>query len=55
MAYTIMKIIPTSNDIPSALSVKEVPLPKSNVPKRFTANKVNNVAAKEIAPFLNPC
>ena len=49
-----MKIIPTSKDIPSALSLMVV---ASNliVPNCLTANNANKVANRVIAAFLNPC
>ena len=54
IANTIIKIIPTSNDIPSALNLI-VTASSLIVPYCFTANSANSVATKVIAAFLNPC
>ena len=54
IANTIIKIIPTSKDIPSALNLI-VTASSLIVPYCFTANSANNVATKVIAAFLNPC
>ena len=54
IANTIIKIIPTSNDIPSALNLI-VTASSLIVPYCFTANSANNVATKVMAAFLNPC